>query len=312
MIDKYKINQLGLVISLFFVSLYVIFAYYWSINIEIVSDTQEYFYFFQNIQNEIYPIDGEYFTFLFMWIINILGFDFREYIFFNSCLWIPFVFFMFYKGSNLEASKVNLIFFLIGLTFLLPHFFINLSYLIRQMNGFLFFLYFVVFGRGVFLRLLFFSLSITSHMSSMLYFIVFNKFSTIFIIKFKYYFFILVLLLKLTNFIDYFADYLFRLTLNDALDRKLAILDSVGFNFNLTFVIINFIIVFLIFFINFDNLKTIQYKKIVCFVYVNSLVYILFSDNPILANRMAFSSFFFILPSLLIVVKGFIDARFHK
>lgn len=298
------VQQRSIVFSLFFGFLYAVLAYYYSSNLKLEGDTYEYYLFFMNIRENTFPLNFEYFSFVLMWIVDIFGLDFRAYLLINYLLWLPLIFVIFYK--SLSGCNINIYYFLIGLTFLIPMFFENTSFVIRQMNGFLFFLYYVFIGGR--LKFLFLFLSIASHMSSFIYFIFFNIFQRNFI-SLRFYFLIFSFFLWLFDFKGFLFKFFSVYVEGFSFERKLVAFGVEDYSINIKFILLNFIVIILFLLIDFKKIKSKKDEIIVVYIYINSLLYLILAENPVLANRVAFSSFFFIIPSILLVLRVLLSAK---
>lgn len=301
------INRNNLFIALVFSMGYIFSSYYFSNVTPIESDTLQYYYYYLDITNETFPLSFEYITFIVMWFSNFLGLDFRGYLFVNYLLWLPLVFCIFYKSNK------DYLLFLLGLFFYTHFFMLNASFLIRQYNGFLFFLYYFFVTNKSF-KSVFFIISIFSHLSSIIYFVLINKRVSDFIVKNKiiiYFTSLFMLLINFSNFLSIYFDSLGFLTEYSSLSKKInGVKDYYTDNdgVNNTFLFLNIILGLIIcFFINNNRLMEVE-RKVISLVFFSGILYIVFSSQPITANRLGFVAFSFVIPSFIIILRG-LNAR---
>jgi hypothetical protein len=292
------VNQKDIFLGLFFSGIYFFLSLYWSQKVNIYGDTLEYYYAFLNVNNITFPWHLEYFTSTLMFFLNHLGADFRGFLFINYLLWLPLVYYIFSK------SRKDIFVFFIGLFFLSYIFFNNAAFLIRQFNAFLFFIYLLLaFNHG--LRYLFLVLMLTSHLSSLIFLIFyFEKISNV-ILKYRKIIFLIFLLLLFFN-VNFIVEFLINFSSDVAgFDRKLSSVSgyvNTGNDSKIFFVFLNFIIVAIIVFSN----KFYPVKKMNRFfatILISSMLYVVFRNEPILANRVAFVSYSFIIPGLFLVLR---------
>lgn len=295
-----KIKQSEVFLGTFFSFIYLILSLYWSNRIEIGGDTLEYYYTFLNIFNTPFPWDLEYFTSGLMYICKLFGADFRDYLFVNYILWLPLVYYIFSK------SRRDIFFFCIGLFFLSYLFFVNVSFLIRQFNAILFFIYLILVVNYR-IRFLFIFLMLISHLSSLfVIFFYFKKLSEN-ILKYKkiiFLFFISLLFFDLSNILSLIVDFSSNIA---GLDRKILAISSYvdkDYLVRPIFVFMNIIVVLIVVFSK-KFYPTCKMSRVFAFITISSMLYILLRNEPILANRVAFVSYSFIIPILFLVLREF-------
>ena len=298
-----KYNKSGIFLGFLFSIVYFILSLYWSGKVEIYSDTLEYYYAYSNIENIILPWSLEYFTSVLMYVCNYFGGGFRDYLLINYLLWLPLVFYIFYK------SKTDVFLFFIGLFFLTYLFFLNASFLIRQFNAVLFLFYLLIVSNFRF-KILFLILSLTSHLSSLFFLIFYFKKISIYILKFRKIIFLIfcgLLIFDFGSLVDFLLDFSNNAIGLKGFDRKFSGVQSyVGQN-NSTkyiFVVLNFIIIIIICFSN-KFQESSKLNKLFALILTSSMLYVLLRNEPILANRIAFLSYSFIIPVILLVLRNF-------
>lgn len=299
-----KVNKIGFLLGLFFSIIYVLLSYYWSYTVVITGDTLEYYYTFLNIANYPFPWFLEYFTSTLMWIVNFLGMDFNGFLFFSNLLWLPLVYIIFYK------SEKDIFFLLIGMFFLSYLFFTNASFLVRQYHSFLFFLMFF-FSEKKSYKFLFLLLSIFSHLSAILFFILSEKKVSKFILRNKIIILFLFIPMCFIDFLFYF-DLVSNYIINNfgfvSFERKVVGANEYIENMNpviqTSFVILNLIIIAIISFSKkFDGEMVMS--GLFSLIFISSMIYVIMRNEPIMANRIGFVAFSFIIPSLILVLRNF-------
>lgn len=119
--------------------LFVVFSYYYSINIEIFSDTEQYYEHFLELNEEPFPFGYEFFISFVMYFTKAFGGDFFHFIFLNYLLWLPLIFFL-----SLQLHDRPEFFFII-MFFFSHYFFNNAAFLVRQFEASVLFIYFIFF-----------------------------------------------------------------------------------------------------------------------------------------------------------------------
>lgn len=294
-----KFNQKDCFLGLFFSAIYFFLSLYWSVKVDILGDTLEYYYAFLNINNIPFPWHLEYFTSALMFVLSYFGFDFRGFLFINYILWLPLVYYIFSK------SRKDIFVFFIGIFFLSYLFFINVSFLIRQFSAFLFFIYLIITSNHK-IRYLFLFLMLISHLSSLFFLpFYFKRISTL-ILKYSKFLFLIFLMMLFLN-ISIVFEFLANFSSNIAgLDRKISGLSGYTeldhYSKNI-FVFLNIIIVIIIVFSN-KFFLSLRGNRFFALILINSMLYVVFRSEPIMANRVAFVSYSFIIPAMLLVFRG--------
>lgn len=295
-------------IALCFSAFFVLLCNYWVENIEIYNDTLQYYYYYLNIKNEPFPLPLEYFSFGLMYFCDYLGFNFKGYLLVNYYLWIPLIYLVFFNSNK------NILFFFIGLFFFTHLFMVNVPFLIRQYNGFLFFLYFIL-TKNRYLKYIFGVTSIFSHLSSLFYFFVFNEKVSGFIVKNKIFIFVLSVSLFLTNISSDIIQIITEFNMfsdSASVSRKFQGVTDYYYEkgrIRYEFVLLNiFICLLFCFFINMEKINNFE-KRLYSLIFVSSTLYISFASQPMVSNRIGFIGFAFVIPSLLLILRG-LNVRF--
>ena len=297
-----RINSKSLLVSLVFSFIYIYLAWYWSSNILISSDTFEYYYAFNNIEYNTYLWFPELFTSFSMLVFSKLGFEFNIYLFFNNIIWLPLVFLFFYH------SKKDLFLFVLGFFFLTYIFFVNNSFLIRQFQSFLFFCLYFIFKEKKY-KYIFGILSLSSHLSAILFFILSYKKISYIILNNKLVIFIIFIILFFSGFYNYILlifDYFYSLSNLGVFSKK--IMDSQGYIDNIedqanSYILgANFLVILLILFNRKINKHSSGFYSL---IFISSIILILFREQVVMSNRLGFVSFYFLLPCIILSLRSY-------
>lgn len=292
-------------LSFLFTLLYVLACIWHVENVNIVSDTLEYKYNFDEIYSVPFPYGIEIITPLIMYCLKVSGFDFNLFLLFSVLIWLPIVI---YCVSNIKKS----LFFAVAPLFFLSFLFLNnASFLIRQFYAAFFFVIWL--GRnkkldlaGLFLIIL----SSLSHLSSIVWFlassgivvrICCNRYILIFCSSF-----VLYALIIGFNFFNYFLDFILNFSsMVDfvELNRK------VGFYLDgqngagskipilpLLIAILQFSISTYLLYKNKERKRESSTLSFIGLVYFQSVCFLILNDNFIMANRVGFFTYYFSIP----------------
>lgn len=288
--------------------IFIFVSYVFSLNFEVKGDTQEYLHAFNLIEFIPFPWGLEFVTSGIMWFINFIGGEFRLFLFVCLLMWSPVVFYAVLSAKN------NTILFLIYIFFLLPIFMGNVLFLIRQFHAALFFLFFIFYinksnGHKLTSFFLMF-LSIFSHISAVLWIVLFSKRVRVFLGNPICAFFIvfisfLIFFMQvdvITLLVGFLTD-LFSILGFDVIGRKLLFYSS-GESLNVSsvgypFIVLSFCTVF------FSMFLLVKYRTdnpIFLLALTQSLLLIVFSDNVVAGNRFGFFSYYFSLPLIVFLI----------
>lgn len=301
-----------LIVSGFFSLLYLIFSAYHALNVEIAGDTEEYFSHFSEITHTWFPFGLEFVVSILMLVSNALHGGFELFIFANYILWLPLVIFL---SKRIEDRPE---FILIVLFLLSSYFFDNAAFLIRQYEAVILFIYFIYFGfnRVGFVFLVF---SIGAHFYAFILLLMTSP--VLFRILFSPVGRLLVSLLMVftwLNIVDVGSIVIEMFdrqweVFGSVITRKISGMQAVfdeGGNANSSSVaFINYLIVIVILIFGAPQNITFWQRTAFVAILVSSIMVSLFVDYPILANRAAFITYFFSIPSLILVVGNIWNRR---
>lgn len=299
----------GIILSLFTAVIFIIVIYHYSYSFFIIGDTEEYQFNFLQIESNPYPYGIEFIMPIVMSLIRYIGGDFRDFIFFSLTLWVPIVCWFAYLSVRKPIFLLTVFFFSS------PWFIDNAAFLIRQYYAAYFFLFFI-FSEKTSNKVLFFLLSVFSHLSSIIwllgYTIIFIRIAkrkkilvTIFIFSMACFFIssqVFSLFIQLVNTISTYG-------LPDVFARKIAFYNSdmnsvqVGlFRMSLSLIIltISFLILYLI---NLDEKK----MNFISFIFFNASFFLMFSWNIVSASRLGFWSYYFSVPILCFLINYILE-----
>lgn len=302
---KFENNLFFILLAYGFCSLYILVSYQYALNFEFNGDTQEYYSAFNKIISNPFPWGGEFVTSCIMWLINLVGGDFRFFLFICLLIWSPVVLYLAYSAKN------NVFLFVACLFFLLPLFMGNVLFLIRQFHAALFFLIFIYCynkKKSKSILLLFIILSIGSHFSAVMWFVFFSKKVklycakpiVVFLITFISFLMFAMQVDVLSMLVNLFIEFSSVLGINE-IERKLLYYTSghsmhVG-SVSYPFVLLSFIIAFLSVFL---LVKGKGDNSLYLLALIQSLLLLTLSDNVVAANRFGFFAFYFCIPLVLI------------
>ncbi|QXC06444.1 EpsG family protein [Aeromonas sp. FDAARGOS 1408] len=275
---------------------------------EVKGDTLQYFYNFESIKLDPFPYGFEFVTSGIMWLVNFLGGDFRLFLFVCLFMWSPIVFIV------ILLSRRNPMFIFIYLFFLTPIFMSNALYIIRQYHAALFFIMFIYLQKSErkikIASLVLFLVSFCSHLSAILWFSLsrqrvvslFVKPFFIYTMAFTPFFLLLINVNSISVFVDALIEISNFFGASD-INRKLAfyttgeylLAEPIGYQFIFISAIIIILSVYLM-------LYTAHENTWVFLMFTQSLLLVTLKDNIIIANRFAFFSYYFSMPSLLILI----------
>lgn len=138
------------------VGVFLCAAAYSSNHLSIVGDTERYHGYYMNLAYEPYPFKLEFVVNIFMHLSSILGGGFSFFVFIVFALWSGVVYWLCLR------SFTSPLFFIMMLFFFTPYFFDNAVFLIRQYICVVFFIY-AVFTRSRVVSLILAFLSLGSH-----------------------------------------------------------------------------------------------------------------------------------------------------
>ena len=282
--------------------LFVVFSYYYSINIKIVSDTEQYYEHFLELNEEPFPFGYEFFISFVMYFTKALGGDFFNFIFLNYLLWLPLIFFL---SLRLHGRPE---FFFIIIFFFSHYFFNNAAFLVRQFEASVLFIYFISFSLRWW-RLGLLVISIGAHFHALL------------LLIFSFHFFVRIIFHPATRFILLFLIlfiWIYRFDfgafvveflsfhfsgLGLEFDRKLiGMTVNLGDDFYTISPFISFInggLVVGLLALGAPKGATDQEKSIMSICLSSGILFFLFMQNPLLANRVSFVSYFLSVPALV-------------
>lgn len=294
---------LKILFTAFVISVYFCLSYNWSQSIPITKDTLEYQYNFNDIFNHPFPYGIEFIPPLFMYIIKLLGGDFRDFIFFSYLLWLPIIIHL----SATIKKPLNLV---ILIYFFSDYFSLNAAFLIRQYYSAIFFLcYLYLYSKDNRLYYIFILLSLFSHLSSLIWFIISsNRFINFIKSRRKFFIFsiIVIILFYIDTFetiIDIFEKLTQYIDINE-INRKLFYYTQDKNKSDLNVPLKYSFFAFFSFFISYYTLIKLEHcsntsLKALSIITMQSFFIIIFHENLILANRLGFFVFFFYVPSIL-------------
>lgn len=301
------ININGLFLSIIFSIIYFFISVYYAFTVEIKGDILEYLYNYLNIRSEPFPLPMEYVTFIIMNFCELIGLDFRSYLIVNYLLWLPFLSILIYRFKN------DFFIYCIVLFFLTVFFFDNASYLIRQYNALIFFLY-GFFIKNKKIKYFLYAISFFSHISSLFLIIFSNVKVSFFVFKVRFVFLIftfLALYFPIGELIfSFLTDFMGSIGYDVLLRKNQGLIFSGDLVVNNIFIYLNYALLVLVCFIWRYGINSFENNKILSLIVFSCFCYLIFSDNLILANRIGFLSFLFIIPLILIVLRGIYFAKF--
>lgn len=299
-----RVYKVGFILGVSFSFIYILASFYWASHVEIIGDRLEYFYKFSNIVNDPFPWSLEYFTSSLMWLVNWLGLDFRGFLFVNYIIWLPVVYTLFYK------SEKDIFLLLIGIFFLTYLFFIGSSYLIRQYSAFMFFIYYY-FSENKKIKYISLGLALFSHLSSILFILLSTRKISSLIMRFRKVIFIFFIPLCFFDFVLYFKQFSQFISSKVnfvSFESKVAganqYIDGLDLSVQTTFVVLNLVIIFAICFSRKGCFEK-RLLPIFSLILISSMLYVILRNEPIMANRVAFVTFSFIIPSLILVLRSY-------
>jgi hypothetical protein len=296
--------------------LFSVLAFYYSLNIKIVSDTRQYYEHFLALYAEPFPFNYEFFISLVMFLTKWLGGGFNFFVFLNYLLWLPIVFLLASRLPSRPEFAVVIIFFLTG------YFFNNAAFLIRQYEATaLFICYIFVPTRKWKFLILIFSIASHFHALLLLFFssrllgeIIFYPITRLILfitVPVVWYFKIDIG----SPLINFFSSQF--LVLWTGLDRKLSgmsiILDDNTFTLSPYIIIINATLVMGMLALGPPKSINSQEKSILSICLLSGVLFFLLMQNPILANRVSFVSYFLAIPALIycasVILRGKIKSN---
>lgn len=143
-------------IAMFMVVVFLIASYFNASNIFLTGDTERYYQYYNSLEQEPFPFKLEFVVNLVMHAAKLCGGDFSFFVFLVFALWIGVVYWLSLK------SLVSPFFFIILLFFFTPYFFDNAVFLVRQYICVVFFVYYI-FSESKFSRFVFSILSLGGH-----------------------------------------------------------------------------------------------------------------------------------------------------
>lgn len=306
MIAKKKHSSLYCIISIVVTSLFVLRAFYFThYEVQITSDTLEYYYNFKHIEDYLFPYGIEIVLPLSMMFVKLFGGDFNVYLFFCLLLWGPLIFYTVYISCHKPLLFIVLFFFFT------PYFYTNAILIVRQYMAAVFYLYCLYFSAKSYNKLatILGLLSIFSHF----YAITWMVFSSSKFIKlvlndklYKIIFPSLALILFLISNIhlDSIAAVLLQFNLPEVLQRKIVYYyytDNLIQRASYISMIFS-CLVFSLSAINIYARKKDIILKVSSVMLFSSFFYILLSQNIVSASRFGFWSYYFSIPSIILLV----------
>lgn len=293
-------------VSFVFSILFIVLSCYWSKDIIYVNDTLTYKYNFDSIQIDMYPYGVEFITSIFMYVTNLMGGDFSDFVLASYLMWLPIVFLC------VNVARDNVVYFFVSIFLISSFFYLNASYLIRQYYAALFFVLYLFALKKRKLSFLLLLASFFSHASSIMWFLTSSAFA-IKICKSRYMFLMFSLLASFSlvgiSVFDFFVEaliYIEGVSNFPVLTRKILFYTSgeagLASGVNIKFTLFS-ILIFIMSALLMQSKCTLSLldEKICSLMMYQSLFIIIFNENIVLANRMGFFVFFFSIPCFLIL-----------
>lgn len=291
-------------VVLLLLPIYIIFASIFTFTFEIDGDTANYEKLYSDISglNFLYLYGFEFVVPGIASIFKLLGFDFREFLLFSILAWYPVLLII--------SNRFGLITFLITFPFFCSYFFLdNLVFLLRQYYAALFFICYASLKKSKPIKFVFCTLSMFSHLSAIFWFLIHTEFFArifrLFHIRLILLFFVFICLVFKIDLVADLMGMINHYNLETGLldiDRKVAyyiyndsnISDhSLKYSFYFYIIIFNFITLF--FYVS-NKMQNNNLNKISVFLYVQSALVILLSENIVAANRVGFFAYYFAIP----------------
>lgn len=318
-INRYNSDFILISVSIFFSIVFFYFSYKESQNIYLYDDTLQYYYAFLNIRSNPFPYGVEIITPIYMQIVSFLGLSFYQFIFICYLSWLPILIWFIY-----QAKKRPLLIF-VPLFFLTHFFYDNAAFLVRQyLSCVFFFIYVYLHNKNSNYKYCFFIISFFTHISSVILFLIYYLVNFLFfrlnvsirvcsiVISF-------IVTLSLLSGID-LSQVIIKIILSnmdkinlDDLMRKALYYNSDDLssstNINVLILIVaQFYLVTLL--LIFNKISNIKVLKALLFFYVNIFLFLMLRNTVVLSTRVGFLSFYFVIPSFIIILSFFSITKF--
>ncbi|EAT8922683.1 EpsG family protein [Salmonella enterica] len=306
MINKNQYKGYYLILSFFLTLIFALRFFYFShYEILLVSDTLEYYNNFSDIENDLFPYGLEILMPILMFFIKAIGGNFYDFLFFVLTLWLPLIFIIIYR------SCYNPLFFIIVFYFLTSFFYMNAVLIIRQYISGVFFIYCMLFAyqhKKISLFLAF--LSILSHSYAIVWLIVVGRWFRNFITNKIILSVIIPISLFAVSFsfssyqLQSVSSFLLQYNMPGLLQRKIQYYnnnnDPVESVSNISLILVD--IIFILSIINLLKQKNEFVLKLSSLLIFNSFCFIMLGSNIVSASRFGFWSYYFSIPSLVILL----------
>lgn len=293
--------------SLLFVSFlffYIIFAYSSVVQAPLIGDTLDYFYGFNDSTNNISRYGIEFIIPLIMYVIKAMGLEFEVFLFVTVMLWLPAIFKLANSRDDVLFSAIIYIFFLS------PFFFGNAVFLIRQYCG-LALVVWSLYAHERNSKLVLLCLSVFCHLSMIILIVMlFKPLRNVITSKRNIVAAtILLLLIKvagigLSDVIIKGISFILDIGLSvSEIDRKLLFyLGEDGADAALSRTVVGVNVLAIAIYVFRPTVRQVNVDDVFLLMLGSSLLLLLLSDIPILANRAGALSYFFNIPFLVISI----------